>query len=136
MKKIILVIALTTCMLGKGFGDTPDNTPFWFGITIPNVVFSCINIYQINQPNQHDGVIPVIGIITGSLGVLWGSVQYDSHDIIGASINIGLGSVAIITGIWNIAKKKPQDTRTSWNLYSFPAHDKSMGIDVSFSLRF
>ena len=136
MKKIILVIALTFCMLGKSFGDSPDFTPLWVGITIPNMVFSCINIHQINQPKQYDGVIPVIGIITGSLGVLWGSAQYDSHDIIGASIDIGLGSVSLISSIWNLAKKKPQDTRTSWNLYSFPARDKTMGMGMSFSLRF
>ncbi len=147
MKRMILVIALVGVMMGnKSFGDGDgEGLGLMFGgiiLTLPNLVFTGINIAQANSPYEHSGVIPSIGILTGGLEVYDGiklailDRRYHGNNEF-SSLFVFVGSFTVISGILNLtANKKPQDTRSSWNLYSFPARDKSMGMGMSFSLRF
>jgi len=148
MKKIILVIALTFCMMGKGFGEGEVTGLIYVtGLyTAPNLLFNLVHIHQLNQPKAYSKDLHQISIVFGLLQAADGGfiyfINHSSYerpkwiDQI-AFFNIGFGTVTAILGELNLLKdKKFQDKRTSWNLYSFPARDKTMGMGMSFSLRF
>ena len=148
MKRMIMLIVVVVGMMGnKSFGEGEGEgylLYFSVALTVPNLIFNGINIYQIYQTKTNDHVIATIGIVTGGLQML-SALPYitdpylSQFDIVR---NIGYGSFAfgaitVGTSIWNLSTDhKPQDTRSSWNLYSFPTHDKSLGMGISYSLRF
>ena len=139
MKRMILVFGIMAGMMGKSFGEGSNTWSILWGvsiqISIPNIIVSAINIHQINQTDRYGKVVPVLGIITGGFQILVGSSLLYSYPSPGY-FNIAVGSTSLISSIWNLAKKKPQDSRTIWNIYSFPTHDKSMGMGLSYTLRF
>ncbi|MEI6817799.1 MAG: hypothetical protein WCL14_14430 [Bacteroidota bacterium] len=148
MKKMLIVFILVMGMMGKGYGESDGGftlATLSTAIAIPQIIITRLNVLEIrNERNYHIGV-PIAGIILGGLmvadnwlnykGNIYSNNNYFTNPI--AFANIGIGSITFISSVWNLASShKPKDTRTTWNLYSFPAHDKTMGMGMSFSLRF
>ena len=144
MKKLIVVAVVVVLMMGRSRGEDGGIATIPLIFIIPNTAISAFNIYQINQCKCNYKIIPITGIFTGSLQTLVGaslyhtSIKYTDTSLKRNSyICIGVGSITLISSVWNLFfNHKPKDKALSWNLYSFPTHDKTMGMGCSFSYRF
>ena len=112
-----------------------------------NISFGIINSIQISKSTKTK-TIPIVGLLTGATQVMVGAfgmpsrVTYD-EDYTNkskrslAAVNIGLGTSTMILSMWNLLKnKKPKESKTCWNIYSFPARNNNTGIALSFTKRF
>ena len=146
-------------MIQPTYGPTPSYTynhiPKGYGIASSivggvNLSLNSLNGIQIAKGTSNKGVA-IAGMLAGTGQILLGSTMFpkkmaswngstpytnESQNTL-SMINIGLGTTTLILSSWNlIANRKFRNTRTSWNIYNFPAGQNRNGIAVSMTRNF
>ena len=143
MKKLILIIVLSILTITKqSFGEGPNggDRVVYYAYCLPNIYINILNIRQISLKIPYERKIPKIGLFFGAAQLGLGFALIHEYNYVAPDIPyswIGLGSVTLITSIWNLTTDhKPKDPRTSWNLYSLPMQNKTMAMGISYSFSF
>jgi len=146
-------------MIQPTYGYTPANNNHIkteYGISSAvlsgaNLSMAAINgVSMVNKSGSW--VIPIIGLATGAGQVFLGAINFpreeeqtgwyggtttnESQKVV-SMVNIGIGTTTVILSTWNLlTHRNPKDTRTSWNVYSFPTTGNNSGLAFSMTRRF
>jgi hypothetical protein len=110
-------------------------------LTAANLTFDVINGVNVVK-GSHDPTLPVIAIVTGLTQTVAGIIYmtnnkyssswgYNQTEKIFSALDIGVGVSAIVLSIWNLTSEKKPKKKTSWNIYTYPAKGKELGLGVS-----
>ena len=122
---------------------------------IPSALFTGINVSMMSLnsiqvlTNSDDKLVPIVGLVTGAGQLALGVIKYPQEyyhtispypffnkterDV--SLLNIGLGSATLVMSTFNLILK-PKETKTSWNVFSFPASGTGNGIGLAMVRRF
>ena len=143
-----------------GYGSIGGNTNYIkpeYGIS--SAVLSGVNLSMsaINGMSMQNGsgriTMPIIGLATGAgqifLGALhlpkeeevmsWGGTTKTTNESqkVVSLVNIGIGTTTMILSAWSFfSNRSPKESRTSWNIYSFPTTGINSGMALSMTRRF
>lgn len=133
-----------------GAAPTDNHIPKGYGVSSSlvgglNLSLSAINGIQISRGAQNK-TAPILGLIAGAGQITLGALNYPKEEMsmyglaVNESqrdlslINIGLGTGTMILSGWNlIMNRKPNESRVSWNIYSFPTPGSNMGLGFSLT---
>jgi hypothetical protein len=144
-------------MIQPNYGPMPVYTYNYitpqYGITSAilsgaNVSFNTMNVVQIIK-RTNSTALPVMGIITGVGQFALGAALYQKEhtNALGNTyinesqnnlslVNMSIGTTTIILSSWNLyRKRKPKDTRTTWNMLSYPTTKNNMGFGLKLTRR-
>lgn len=107
-----------------------------------NLSLNAINGIQISKGTDNK-TVPVISLLTGAGSIIYGAYNFPKEDWSGmyaktnesqktlSMVNIGLGTTTMIMSVWNLsANRQKKNKSVAWNIYSFPATDRQMGLGL------
>ncbi len=115
-----------------------------------NLSFNTMNAIQVSK-GTNNKAIPAISLFTGAGSIILGAVTFPKDQIVGSTyydsrnesskslsmVNIGLGTTAMVLGIWNlVTNKQKKDKAVAWNIYSFPATNNQTGLALALTKKF
>ncbi len=111
-----------------------------------NVAFSTANIIQLSKNERNNNALSILGMSFGAAQLTLGIIQYVPNDnyymdyssVNNLSIlNMAMGTSSMVIGLINLLKtKKYEAPKTSWNTFSAPLPNQTMGYGLSICRRF
>ncbi len=111
-----------------------------------NVSMMSLNAIQVLR-NSKDKLVPIVGLVTGAGQLAYGFIKFPQvqYSFYGSQINeterdvsllnIGLGTATVVMSTFNLILK-PKETKTSCNVFSFPATEAQSGFGLAMVRRF
>ncbi len=137
-----------------GYYPYPDNE---IGSTyaIPSALLTGVNVSMLTLnsiqvlTNSDNSLVPIVGMVTGAGQIALGVIKYPKNFYYTISpyptfnkterdvslLNIGLGTATMVMSTFNLVLGKNK-TKTSWNVFSYPATEVQSGIGLAMVRRF
>jgi hypothetical protein len=152
-------------MIQPAYGyPEPDPYPVNYGISREfgiasaitsglNISLTTINAFQLSNERGNE-VAPIAGLVLGAGQMIYGTYNYPWQETMDmgltpivnrsqrnvALMNIGIGTSTLLISTWNLisARYREQQPKKSlsWNVFSYPMGESSMGVGLSFAKQF
>ena len=143
MKKISLIISLIFIIsIDQSKAEGEYIIGFYYGsyLLMPVNLFADVgNIVQIKRNSTKNRIVPLIGIASGTMQILYGVgfLEFFGDQVGPGLTRIGIGASTVVLSIWNLHhKNKIANSKSSWNFKTFPLPNKQTVFGLSITHHF
>jgi hypothetical protein len=153
-------------MIQPTYGYYPEPDPFPINYSISrefglasaitsglNISLTTINTFQLSN-DRGNKVAPIAGLLLGAGQMIYGAYNYPTQEYMGmdqipivnrsqrnlALMNIGIGTSTLLISTWNLISARYRERQPkkslSWNVFSVPIGESSMGVGLSLAKQF